>query len=229
MNRWWLVTLVLALHTAAACADDLPPDPLARPNDPIARDYLLQGNRLYRQHELARAIDAYAAGSVRDDTPVFLYNLAQCHRQLGNYAEAIWHYERFVARTNPIGALRDSIDRFVRDMKAQLGRRISGARVEPWYADAAGWSLAASGAIATFTGGYLLIESSELAGQANREARESVRIDLRDGAETRRGVAAITGIAGVGLLVAGIVKLAMRDTTWTIAPTGRGVTALVRF
>ncbi|HEV7557615.1 MAG TPA: tetratricopeptide repeat protein, partial [Kofleriaceae bacterium] len=196
MTRWlvcWLAWCVVTIATARA------DDPLAKPDDAIARDYLQQGNRFYHLHELARAIDAYKAGSLRDDTPVFLYNLAQCHRQLGNYAESIWHYERFVARARPTGLLRQTIDRFVRDMKAELGRPLAIESVEPWYADGVGWSLASAGAIAALAGGYLWLDAADLDDQANHEPRQSVREGLHDRAGARRGIGAVVGLSGIGV------------------------------
>ena len=224
MTRWlvrWLAWCVVMTSTARA------DDPLARPDDAIARDYLQQGNRFYHLHELARAIDAYKAGSLRDDSPVFLYNLAQCHRQLGNFAEAIWHYERFIARARPSGVLRATIDRFVRDMKAELGRPVSIESVEPWYADGVGWSLASAGAIAAVAGGYLWLDTADLDDRANHEPRQTVREALHDRASTRRGIGAVIGISGIGVLAAGILKLSLRSTVWTVTPGG--VSAMVTF
>jgi tetratricopeptide (TPR) repeat protein len=218
MTRWlvcWLAWCVVT--TATAHADD----PLARPDDAVARDYLQQGNRFYRLHDLARAIDAYKAGSLREDSPVFLYNLAQCHRQLGNFAESIWHYERFVARARPAGLLRTTIDRFVRDMKIELGRSPPIESAEPWYADGVGWSLAGAGAIAASAGGYLWLDAADLDDRANHEPRDTARESLHDSASARRGIGAVIGIAGIGVVVAGILKLSIRPT---VGPTGLSAT-----
>jgi hypothetical protein len=202
MTRWFVWWLAWCVVTAATARAD---DPLAKPDDAVARDYLQQGNRFYHLHQLDRAIDAYKAGSLRDDKAVFLYNLAQCHRQLGNFAESIWHYERFVARAHPTGPLRTTIERFVREMKADLGRPLASEHVEPWYADGVGWTLAGAGAVAAAAGGYLWLDAADLDNQANTEPHQMLRDTLHDKAAERRGLGAVVGLAGIGVLVAGAI------------------------
>jgi len=56
----WTVGCWIALCVAfgaTARADD----PLAKPKDAVARDYLQQGSKLYYARELEKAIDAYKA------------------------------------------------------------------------------------------------------------------------------------------------------------------------
>ena len=226
MTRWLVCWLAWCVVTAATARGD---DPLAKPDDAVARDYLQQGNRFYHLHELDRAIDAYKAGSLRDDKAVFLYNLAQCHRQLGNFAESIWHYERFLARARPTGQLRATIERFVRDMKAELGRPSAIEYIEPWYADGVGWTLASAGTLAAAAGGYLWLDAADLDDQANNEPRQTLRDALHDKATARRGLGAVIGISGISVLVAGVIKLGLRSTSWTVTPNGAGLSAMVAF
>ena len=97
-------------------------DPLARPGHPEAVACLLRGNRLYAVREFDKAIEQYKAGALLEDVPVFQYNLAQAYRVTGRYEDALWHYERFVKRTNPTGELRQTVDGFMAQMQQEIER-----------------------------------------------------------------------------------------------------------
>lgn len=111
---------MLPLHEAHADGD-----PLAKPTNSEARAHLARGNKLYELREFDKAIAAYKEGSLVEDAPVFQYNLAQAYRMSGKYQEALWHYDRFVKRTNPTGPLKDAIAQFTVQMKAELEKAAS--------------------------------------------------------------------------------------------------------
>lgn len=233
--RWSLVCwFVLGTVLASFARAD---DPLAKPKDPVAREHLLQGNKRYRLREFEKAIDEYKAGALREDAPVFLYNLGQCYRQLGKYEDAIWHYERFLSRARPAGEFKTAVDEFLRQMKAELEKKaMSQPPTDPapdpvptepdpsplppapiehtsaWFADGLGWGLTGVGALSAATAGYLLLDASNLDDQANIEIRQDVRNQLRDKAGTRRTIGAVVGVAGVGLLATGIIRLVLHPS-----------------
>ena len=237
-------------------------DPLAKPKDPVAQEHLSQGNKLYRLRDFDKAIEEYKAGALKEDAPVFLYNLGQCYRQLGKYEDAIWHYERFLSRAQPTGDMRTAVEDFVKQMKSELDKKAMSqpptepapepnkpkpetrqpiapppaAPVDPWYADGLGWTFAGAGLLATGIGGYLLLDSNDLYDQANQEARQDVRNQLRTQADNRRLGGIITGIGGVALLTAGIIKLAIHpsdarapDTALNVGVSSNGIFVLGRF
>src|SRR5262245_31421413 len=111
-----VVSLIAALATTARA------DPLGKPNNPAAREHLATGTRFYRVRASETAVEEYKAGAVKEDAPVFYYNLGQCYRQLGRYEDAIWHYERFLDRGKPTGNLEASVRKFIAQMKAELER-----------------------------------------------------------------------------------------------------------
>ena len=133
--RWSVGLLIVAAVASGATA--FADDPLAKPKDATARERLVQGNKHYHVHELEQAIEDYKAGALAEDAPVFHYNLGQCYRQLGNYQEAIWHYERFLARVDLKSDVAVSVQEFVTQMKAELDKKaMSQPPTEP-AADAA--------------------------------------------------------------------------------------------
>jgi tetratricopeptide (TPR) repeat protein len=218
------------------------PDPLAKPADAEARQHLQQGNKLYHLREFDKAVDEYKAGALREDAPVFSYNLGQCYRQLGKYEDAIWHYERFLSRAKPTGELRAAVEGFVWEMRDEMQRKAmtpptdaapadstkpvdtsvgttldarsvqdGGERVAPWYADGLGWAMAGTGLLAAATSAYLLVNANDLDVQANAEDRQAVQQQLRSEASSRRTAGIITGVGAAGLLIAGVIKLAIHD------------------
>ncbi len=115
-----LVVLAVLAQTLPAAADD----EIAKPVSAEARDRLAAGTRLYRVREFEKATEEYKAGAIKEDAPVFYYNLGQCYRQLGRYQDAIWHYQRFLDRANPLPAkYRQAVEGFIRDMKAELDKK----------------------------------------------------------------------------------------------------------
>jgi len=118
----FVVWLVSALAAPAHA------DALAKPTNALAREHLTTGNRYYRVREFEKAIEEYKAGAVREDAPVFYYNLGQCYRQLGRYEDAIWHYERFLDRGKPTGEVEASVKKFIVQMKGELEKK---ARSQP--------------------------------------------------------------------------------------------------
>lgn len=81
---------------------------------------------------------------------------------------------------------------------------------EPWHRDHVGLASTSVGVVGVGLGVALLLHASSLEAEANRDDHELRRIALRDRAETRRLTGTIAGIAGAGLIIGGLVKLAIR-------------------
>lgn len=86
-------------------------------DEAVAR--LSAGERFYTVGEFEKAIVEFKAGALLVNLPVFSYNLGQCYRQLGNYQEAIWHFERYLARGSDPEVKADAAQ-FVEQMRAEL-------------------------------------------------------------------------------------------------------------
>lgn len=104
-----LLAAVLVLATAAPARADL-----ARANANFEK-----GTRLYQVGEYAKALEEFKAGYVEEADPSFLYNVAQCYRQLGNFKEAVASYRRFLSLA-PDTPLRGEVERKIRESEEQL-------------------------------------------------------------------------------------------------------------
>lgn len=219
------VVIAGAMHAAA--------DPLARPTGPEATACLLRGNRLYSVRDFDKAIEQYKAGALLEDAPVFQYNLAQAYRVSGRYEDALWHYERFLKRTNPTGALRDTIDGFVKEMQQEMQRgattqqplsvapqhvtatsRVHVSRSgqhERWYQDRLGWGLMSAGAILAATGIYFLTSAHSMDERALAEPGDTQRMELQASASSRRVAGYVLGGSALAFIGGGVVRLALHD------------------
>lgn len=114
--------IAVCLSSVMAFADA---DPLAPPKDRRAAEHLKQGNRSYRLRDFEAAIVAYKAGAAIEEANVFWYNLGQSYRQLGNYEESLWYYQRFLDRGRPSGELQTAVLDFIAKMNAERDKAAS--------------------------------------------------------------------------------------------------------
>lgn len=225
-----------SLASSSAWATEL--SELAKPKIAEAKEHLSKGNRLYRVREFERAIEEYKAGAIIEDVPVFGYNLAQCYRQIGRYEEAIWHYERFMFRVKPTGEMKEAIEGFLVQMKAELEKQAMSkppiepapeaspappppasvevpkieAAIEPaeaWYRDKVGWAVSGAGVVGASVALGFFVSASGLDSDSNGATNDSGRDEIRARAHDRRVIGTVVGVAGGAALAVGIVKLAI--------------------
>lgn len=251
-----VASLGLPRSVRTACAD-----PLSKPASAAARSHLALGNKLYNIRSFEEAVAEYKVGALIEAAPVFDYNLGQCFRQLRKYEDAIWHYERFLSRSSPEGKLLEAVNSFLAQMKSELDEKARTMKptepapaqtvqpvplrlhdqpqvdtpVDPWYADAVGWGLAGTGAVGLGTATGFLINAASLNNDANASSSEQEHARLKDKGHTRTLIGSAIGVGGAGLLVAGIIKLAVHPTgsrsiaSWNISASGDGVMVFGQF
>jgi tetratricopeptide (TPR) repeat protein len=260
-HRAVIVLLVLLAGLGTAIADD----EIAKPTKAKAKEHLAAGAGLYRAREFEKAIEQFKAGILVEDAPIFHFNLGQSYRQLGRYEDSIWHFDRFLRRANPLPPkYRDAVESLVKDMKAEMERKAmtrpptdpadgEGNKeiektvkqpipvappiesVSPWYADGFGWGLLGTGVVGGGVSAFLFVRAGALDDDANAEASQSRRSDLRDQASSRRLAGTIIGVVGAGALVTGIVKLAIaphrpeRTDSISFVFSGNGVALAGKF
>lgn len=249
-----VVVLATMLSTRVAFADD---PPMRKPKQAAALEHLAQATKLYNVRSFEKAAEEYKAGALAEPAPVFDYNLGQCYRQLHRYEDAIWHYQRFVGESPDTPEHIEASQKFIAQMRAELDQKamteppvdegttvthheaarqsvaapslaLGSSTVEPWYSDGLGWGLAGIGVVATGVSVALFLDSSSLNDDANHAATQAEANTFHDKANTRSLLGTVIGIGGLGLLVTGVVKLAIHPTAssssaaWNVGVTGNG-------
>ncbi|HSP81561.1 MAG TPA: tetratricopeptide repeat protein [Myxococcaceae bacterium] len=99
-----------------------------------ARARFSEGNLAYDLAEFQQALDAYSEAYRLVPLPGFLFNIAQCHRQLGNAERAAFFYRRYLAlsETEPPNAAL--VNELIAEMDAaarrEQQRRLAREQVE---------------------------------------------------------------------------------------------------
>jgi hypothetical protein len=91
---------------------------LARADAAQARVHFDRGRAFFEVSEYRNAIAEFKAAHIEKPDPAFLYNIAECHRRLGEGAEALQFYRRFLA-TAPAGdKTRPIVEQRIAELKA---------------------------------------------------------------------------------------------------------------
>ena len=113
-----LATLLIAIGTARA----------AEPRAEKAREHFQHGDAYFKLEKYPNALQEFEQAYLAKQDPSFLYNIAQCHRLMGNRVEAVRFYKRYVSEA-PAAANRGIAEKHIRDLEAALNaEELTGAR-----------------------------------------------------------------------------------------------------
>ncbi|HET6283116.1 MAG TPA: hypothetical protein VFH73_19315 [Polyangia bacterium] len=84
-----------------------------------ARAHFEHGERLYKVSRYREALEEFKEGFVSKADPVFLFNIAQCHRLLGEREEALTFYRRYL-QADPRSFRRLEIEKRIHDLETQI-------------------------------------------------------------------------------------------------------------
>src|SRR5678816_4274184 len=107
----WSAALTLSVMLLASAG-------VARAGDPKAeqaRAHFQQGDTYFKLEKYANALQEFEQAYLSKQDPSFLYNIAQCHRLMGNRAEAIRFYKRYL-NDAPTAANRPVAEKHIRDL-----------------------------------------------------------------------------------------------------------------
>jgi tetratricopeptide (TPR) repeat protein len=118
-----VLTVVLLVVSGVARAADQ--------NAEKARAHFQQGDTYFKLEKYANALQEFEQAYLAKQDPSFLYNIAQCHRLMGNRADAVRFYKRYLADA-PAAANRPVAEKHIRDLESALGaEELTGAHVPP--------------------------------------------------------------------------------------------------
>src|SRR5581483_8381803 len=98
-------------------------------NKQIAREAFRDGTRYYDLAEFAKALEEIKKAYFNFEDPVFLFNIAQCHRQLGDKQDAVRFYKTYL-RKLPGAPNRDEVQRTIATLESMLEKE-KASRIEP--------------------------------------------------------------------------------------------------
>jgi tetratricopeptide (TPR) repeat protein len=104
-----LVVVGLILSAGAARAD----------NKAAARESFKEGTRRYDLNEFQSALEAFKRAYLQYEEPAFLFNIAQCHRQLGDKVEAVKFYKTYLRKV-PSAPNRAETERLIATLETAI-------------------------------------------------------------------------------------------------------------
>jgi len=115
-----MVRMVARLCVVFSClAFSLAFPRLAQADDKAtARAHYETATRLYDVGEYEKALAEYKAAYVAKDDPAFLFNIGQCYRKLGQEAEALTFFRRYLKKAPPDDPNRAQVEARYRDTAA---------------------------------------------------------------------------------------------------------------
>jgi len=90
------------------------------PNAEKARAHFQQGDTYFKLDKYPAALQEFEQAYLAKQDPSFLYNIAQCHRLMGNRVEAIRFYKRYL-NDAPSAANRPVAEKHIRDLESAIG------------------------------------------------------------------------------------------------------------
>jgi len=120
-----MVRLAVLLSAALAAAIVLCAAPAAAEDDRITREaraLYVEGTRLYKIGRYQEAAQRFQDGYLKKSDASFLFNLAQCYRQMHEPEQAAREYRAYL-RDKPDAPNRDDVETFIREADAELRRR----------------------------------------------------------------------------------------------------------
>jgi len=88
-------------------------------NKETARREYQEGNRRYDLNEFQPALEAFKRAYLAYEDPAFLYNIAQCYRQLGDKASAVKFYRSYLRKV-PDAPNRDEVTSTIASLDAAI-------------------------------------------------------------------------------------------------------------
>lgn len=108
-----MVCLAVAVPARTASADD--------PATRAARRHFERGEKLFALGKFDEALEEYQTAFDAKPLPGFLYNIGQCYRNLGDYDQAIFSFEKYL-KLEPEASNKEAVERLIEDLEQQKAR-----------------------------------------------------------------------------------------------------------
>jgi tetratricopeptide (TPR) repeat protein len=117
-----ILTLGLALFAAPriASAEDAATK--------TAKRHFTKGEKLFALGRFDEALEQYEKAFEAKPLPGFLFNIAQCHRNLGNIDQAIFSYRKYL-RESPDAENREAVEQQITELEEEKARTGGGGGI----------------------------------------------------------------------------------------------------
>ena len=115
-----IATLVVCALAGVARAD----------NKEAAKQAYTEGKRQYDLGEYGAALDDFKKAYLNYEEPVFLFNIAQCYRALGDRPAAVRTYRAFL-RNWPKAPNREQVERIVSELEVAIAQDATAKATPP--------------------------------------------------------------------------------------------------
>ena len=116
MSRAIFLTLAICLAFVAS-ARVASADPAMR----TAKRHYERGQKLFALQKFDEALDQFQKAFDAKPIPDFLFNIGQCHRNLGDYDAAIFSFKRYL-KLDPDTANREQVEELITELEEKMAR-----------------------------------------------------------------------------------------------------------
>lgn len=129
-----LGAVLVAVALAAPLAQAAPRRPAAPVHDQkqekIARGHFDRAEKAFNLRRFDEALAGYQAAYEALPLPAFLFNIAQCHRNVRNHEQAVFFYQRYLS-LSPDASNRPVVEELIAEQKKQLAAQQAAAAAAP--------------------------------------------------------------------------------------------------
>lgn len=122
--RALLVILTLGLALFAAPRVAFAEDAATK----AAKRHFTKGEKLFALGRFDDALEQYEKAFEAKPLPGFLFNIAQCHRNLGNIDQAIFSYRKYL-RESPDAENREAVEKQIEELEEEKARTGGGGGI----------------------------------------------------------------------------------------------------
>ncbi len=122
MRPWGRALLLSLFLVPAYPLSAQSPAPAQSADQNAAKKAFQDAERAYRLGDFEKALALYTQAYALIPYPAFLFNIGQCHRNLGNAEKAIFFYQSYL-RDIPEARNRDAVEALIADLQKKLEAR----------------------------------------------------------------------------------------------------------
>lgn len=93
-----------------------------------AKRYFANGEKLFALGKFDEALEQYQQAFEAKPLPGFLYNIGQCHRNLGNFDQAIFSFRKYLT-LEPEAPNKEAVQRLIDDLEERKAREEGQKRI----------------------------------------------------------------------------------------------------